>query len=422
MTQSISPPQEPIDSAIAEKKKGKPSPRVLIPVALLLIGAGVTTWFFLLPHLETKALRLTGRIEGYEIDLGAKVAGRIESVAVREGDAVHENQVIVKLDDAEIQAQLQGADARLDSIRKQEEQARLQINILESQIMENKLSLQQAKGDAKGQIFQAESSVASVQAQLNQAIAQVEQAKSELKLARINRDRYTKLVAEGAVTQQQFDQAQTSFETAFATLKSHQASVDSYRKLVNSAQGQLTQAQSAGLNPSIRNAQLSGLRTQLAQTRLKLAAAQADVSNAKASQRETKAQIAYLNVKSPIEGVVISRIVEPGAVVTTGKTLLTMIDPKTVYLRGFIPQGEIGKLRVGQSANVFLDSAPKEALSGNIAAIDTQASFTPENIYFQQDRVKQVFGVKITINNPNGLAKPGMPADAEIIIAPEAKK
>lgn len=422
MTQLISPPQEPIDGAVPEKKKGKPSPRLLIPIALLLIGAGVTTWFFLSPHSETNALRLSGRIEGYETDVGAKVAGRIESVAVREGDVVRKNQVIVKLDDAEIQAQLQGAEARLDSIRKQEEQARLQINILESQIIENQLTLQQARGDAKGQIFQAESSVASVQAQLNQAIAQVEQAKSELKLARMNRDRYTKLVAEGAVTQQQFDQAQTSFETAFATLKSHQASVDSYRKLVNSAQGQLTQAQSTGLNPSIRNAQLTGLRTQLAQTRLKLAAAQADVANAKASQQETKAQIAYLNVKSPIEGVVISRNVEPGAVVTAGKTLLTVIDPKTVYLRGFIPQGEIGKLRVGQSAKVFLDSAPKESLSGKVAAVDTEASFTPENIYFQQDRVKQVFGVKITIDNPNGFAKPGMPADGEITITPEAKK
>ena len=422
MTQLISPPQEPIDGAVPEKKKGKLSSAVLIPVALLLIGAGVATWFFLLPHSETNALRLSGRIEGYETDIGAKVAGRIESVAVREGDAVHKDQVIVKLDDAEIQAQLQGADARLDSIRKQEEQARLQINILESQIMENQLSLQQARGDAKGQIFQAESSVASSQAQLNQAIAQVEQAKSELKLTQINRDRYTKLVADGAVTQQQFDQAQTSLETALATLKSRQAAVDSYRKLVNSAQGQLTQAQSTALNPSIRNAQLGGLRAQLAQTRLKLAASQADVANAKASQQETKAQIAYLNVKSPIEGVVVSRSVEPGAVVTTGKTLLTVIDPKTVYLRGFIPQGEIGKLRVGQLAKVFLDSAPKEPLSAKIAAVDTEASFTPENIYFQQDRVKQVFGVKITIDNPNGFAKPGMPADAEISIVPEAKK
>ncbi|MBE8966692.1 HlyD family efflux transporter periplasmic adaptor subunit [Nostocales cyanobacterium LEGE 12452] len=417
MTKSLLTPQESIGITALVKQKRKLLFGLLVLLSLLLAGVGVTTRYFLSSNSQISTLSVSGRIEGYETDIGTKVAGRIESVAVREGDTVHKDQVIVKLDDAEIQAQLQGADARLDSIRKQEEQARLQINILESQIIENQFSLQQAKEDAKGKIFQAESSVASSEAQLNQAIAQVEQAKSELKFAQINRDRYAKLVAEGAVAQQQFDQAQTSFETALATLKSRQAAVDSYRKLVNSAQGQLTQAQSAGLNPSIRNAQLSGLSTQLAQTRLQLAAAQADVSNAKASQRETKAQIAYLNVKSPIEGVVVSRSVEPGAVVTTGKTLLTVIDPKTVYLRGFIPQGDIGKVRVGQLAKVFLDSAPKKALSAKIAAIDTQASFTPENIYFQQDRVKQVFGVKITIDNPDGFAKPGMPADAEIDIA-----
>ncbi|OUL28148.1 efflux RND transporter periplasmic adaptor subunit [Nostoc sp. 106C] len=422
MAQPLSPPQEPFDTTASDKGKRKLSPRLLIPVGLLLTGIGILTSYLISSHSEANTLRVSGRIEGYETDIGAKVAGRIESVAVREGDEVHKGQVIVKLDDAEIQAQLKGASARVDAMQKQEEQARLQISFLESQILENRLTLQQAMGDAKGRIFQAESSVASSQAQLNQAIAQVEQAKSELRLTQMNRDRYAKLVKQGAITRQQFDQAQTSWESALANLRSRQAAVDSFRKLVNSAQGQLTQAQSIGLNPSIRSTQLSGLNTQLAQTRLKLAAAQADVTNAKASQQEMKAKISDLNVISPINGVVVSRSVEPGAVVTTGKTLLTVIDPKTVYLRAFVPQGNIGKVRVGQEAKIFLDSAPKQPLSAKIAAIDTQASFTPENIYFQQDRVKQVFGVKIAIDNPAGLAKPGMPADTEINITPEAGK
>jgi HlyD family secretion protein len=422
MVQPLSPTQEPFDTTAPAKGKRKLSPRLLIPVGLLLTGIGISTSYLISSRSEANILRVSGRIEGYETDIGAKVAGRIESVAVREGDEVRKGQVIVKLDDAEIQAQLKGSSARVDAMQKQEEQARLQISILENQILENLLTLQQSMGDAKGRIFQAESSVASSQAQLNQAIAQVEQAKSELKLAQMNRDRYAKLVKQGAVTKQEFDQAQTNWETALANLRSRQAAVNSYSKLVNSAQGQLTQAQSTGLNPSIKNAQLSGLRTQLAQTRLKLAAAQADVANAKASQQEMKAKVSDLNVISPIKGVVVSRSIEPGAVVTTGKTLLTVIDPKSVYLRAFIPQGNIGKVRLGQEAQIFLDSAPKQPLSAKIAAIDTQASFTPENIYFQQDRVKQVFGVKITIDNPAGLAKPGMPADAEINITPEAEK
>ncbi len=422
MAQSLSPPQETAETAALPKPKRKFSPRVLIPLGLLLTGVGVSTWYFLSLPKPGEPLRVSGRIEGYETDIGAKVAGRIEAVAVREGDQVRKGQVIVQLDDEQIEAQLKGATARLVSTQQQELQARLQINLLETQIQEQALNLEQAQGDAKGRIFQAESSVAASAAQFNQAEAQLQQAKSELKLAQTNRDRFAKLLADGAVTQQQFDQAQTTWETAQSAVRSRQASVDSFRKLVDSAQGQLLQAQTTALNPSIRNTQMAGLRTQLAQTRLKLAAAQAEVVNAKAAQQETQTKIADLNIISPIDGVVTTRIVEPGVVVTTGKTLLTVINPNTVYLRGYIPEGDIGKVRVGQQAKVFLDSAPDKPLSARISAIDTQASFTPENIYFREDRVKQVFGVKISLDNPDGFAKPGMPADAEIVLAPEAKK
>ncbi len=422
MAQSLSPPQETAETAALPKPKRKFSPRVLIPLGLLLTGVGVSTWYFLSLPKPGEPLRVSGRIEGYETDIGAKVAGRIEAVAVREGDQVRKGQVIVQLDDEQIEAQLKGATARLVSTQQQELQARLQINLLETQIQEQALNLEQAQGDAKGRIFQAESSVAASAAQFNQAEAQLQQAQSELKLAQTNRDRFAKLVADGAVTQQQFDQAQTTWETAQSAVRSRQASVDSFRKLVDSAQGQLLQAQTTALNPSIRNTQMAGLRTQLAQTRLKLAAAQAEVVNAKAAQQETQTKIADLNIISPIDGVVTTRIVEPGVVVTTGKTLLTVINPNTVYLRGYIPEGDIGKVRVGQQAKVFLDSAPDKPLSARISAIDTQASFTPENIYFREDRVKQVFGVKISLDNPDGFAKPGMPADAEIALAPEAKK
>lgn len=395
-------------------------PLIFILFSLLITGVGLFIWKSRVNIKEP--LRASGRIEGYETDIGAKVGGRIQSVAVREGDPIRKGQVLVKLDDTEIQAQLVGAGARVDVSQQQEQQARLQINFIESQIEETQLSLQQALGDARGKIFESESSLASTQAQLNQAMAQLEQAKSELKLAQLNRDRFTSLVTQGAITRQQFDQAQTRWETAQATVKSQQAAVDSFRKLINSAQGQLTQAKTTGLNPAIRNKQLAGLRTQLAQARLKLAAAQADVVNAKAAQKEIKAKITDLNVISPIDGVAISRTVEPGTVVAAGKTLLTVINPNTTYLRAFIPQGEIGKITVGQRAKVFLDSAPKQPLNAKITAVDTLASFTPENVYFQEDRVKQVFGVKISIDNPADLAKPGMPADAEINIVSTAEK
>lgn len=418
MTQSLSKPQpdqlEQPDQPQPEKPKRKIKPLLLIPLLLGLIAGGVGIWYgWFRPQPE--GLELSGRIEGYETDIGARVAGRVESVAVREGERVRKGQVIVQLDDAQVQAQLQGAIARIKAAEQQVEQANLQIGVINSQIQEAQLNYQQSQGSAEGQISQSQAQVATAQAQLSQAQAQVKQAQAELNLAKVNRDRYAQLVKQGAVARQQFDQAQTSYETALSTLNARKSALTAAQKQVNAAQGQLTQAQTTSLNPEIRNTQLDALRKQLAQQQSQLKVAQAEVASAQAAQQEIQAQMGYLKVVSPIDGVVTTRSVEPGEVVTNGRILLSVINLGEVYLRGFIPEGEIGQVRVGQPARVYLDSAPDQGLAAQVAQVDPQASFTPENIYFRQDRVQQVFGVKLRIDSPAGFAKPGMPADGEIL-------
>lgn len=388
--------------------------RLLIAIVLLLLGAGAVTWYFL-TRSNSKDLRFSGRLEGYETDVGSKVAGRIEQVTVREGADVKKGQLLAKLDDDEVRAQLSGAEAKLRSAQQQEQNAQLQINVLESQIAEARLKLRQSQGDTSGRVSQAEAQVASAIAQLRQAEAQVTEAQAQLELARQDRDRYAQLSQQGASSQQRFDQANASFRTAQATLVSRQAAVTAAQRQVNAAQGQLTQSQSTTLNPDINQAQVARLNTQLEQSRAQLAAARADVANAKAARQQIQAQLNYLTVNSPIDGVVTARSVEPGVVVSAGKVLLSLLNLNTVYLRGYVPEGEIGRVRVGQRARVFLDSAPDRPLDAHVSAIDSQASFTPENIYFRQDRVQQVFGVRLTIDHPGGFAKPGMPADAEIL-------
>ncbi|NEO42650.1 MAG: HlyD family efflux transporter periplasmic adaptor subunit [Moorea sp. SIO4A3] len=396
------------------KPKPQIYPLLLMLLGLILAGIAVSSKYFGSTS-QDRTILLSGRLEGDETDIGTKVGGRVNFVAVQEGKEVNKDQNIVRLDDQEIKAQLKGATARLVSAQQQELKARLQINLVESQILEVQLNLKKAQEDTRGQVLQAEASVAANIAQLNQAFAKLEEAQSELNLAKANRDRFAQLVEQGAISKQRFDQAQTTFEKAQATVKASQASVNAIGKLVNVAQGQLVQAQTSTLNPEIINAQLSRLQTQLAQARLQLAMVKAEVEIAKAFQQEIKSKISDLEIASPIDGVVITRLVEPGEIVSAGQTLLTVIDPNNVYLRGYVPQGDIGKIRVGQKAKVFLDSDPDQPLSATVTTIDSQASFTPENIYFREDRVRQVFGIKITIDNPGGFAKPGMPADAEII-------
>jgi HlyD family secretion protein len=370
-------------------------------VAIVAIGTAI--WYFLSRPIDHD-LQVSGRIEGYETDVGAKTGGRVDFIAVREGDAVKQGQLLVRINDDEVQAQLRGAAARVAAAQKQAQQAQLQVTVIENQMRESQLNVLQSQQDNQGRIYQAQSNVATTEAQLKQT-------QSQLRLAKLDRDRYAQLVKEGAVTQQQFDQSQTNYETALAT-------VESTQKQVDAARGALALAQSSSLNPYIRGAQLSALSQQRKQAYAQLQAAQADIKNALAAQQQIQAQISYLNIASPINGVVTARSVEPGAVVSTGKTVLSLINLNTVYLRGFVPEGDIGRIRVGQSAKVFLDSDPKhkQPLTAKVTAIDPQASFTPENIYFRDDRVRQVFGVKLAIENPSGFAKPGMPADGEIVL------
>jgi HlyD family secretion protein len=385
-----------------------------------IAGGGITLcaialpiyYFLMLP--KPMGLQLSGRIEGYETDIGAKIPGRVNFVAVREGDAVKQGQVIAKLEDAELQAQFQGATAKLSAAQQQIQQAQLNLSIISNQLEEAQMNWQQAQGDSQGKVAQAQSIVAAAEAERGRTQALLEEAVSAANLAKINRDRAAELRQAGAYSQQQLDQAQMTYETSQAKVRSAQSALNATQKQVNATQGALVQAQTTSFNPDITQSRIEALQKQMDIARSQLKAAQAEVQTAEAARQQIQAQLAYLTVVSPIDGVVMARSVEPGAIVGSGRTLLTVINPDAVYLRGYVPEGEIGRIKVGQAAQVWLDSNPKQPLSAQVSAIDTQASFTPENVYFKQDRVEQVFGVKLSIEQPNGFAKPGMPADAEI--------
>lgn len=416
MTQVASAEAKSPKPAQTGKAKGlKSKLKFIVPLVLVMVAVGVGLRYWL-TRPEDGVIELSGRIEGYETDLGAKVGGRVTEVTVREGDSVEAGQVIARLDDAELQARLEAAQAQVAAAQQQVNQAQLQVSVVDSQIQEAQLTLQQSQGDATGRVNQSEATVATTRAQLAEAQARVQEAQSTLELARSDRDRFATLVEQGAIPQQQFDQAQTRFATAQDTLAARQSAVAAAQQQVSAAQGALTQAQTSELNPDIRTAQISRLQTQRSQAEAQLAAAQADLKQAQAAEAEIVARLDDLAIASPIAGVVLSRTVEPGEVISVGTTVLTVVNLGDVYLRGYIPEGQVGKVRVGQPAQVFLDSAPAQPLEAEVAAVDTEASFTPENIYFKDDRVNQVFGLRLSIENPAGFAKPGMPADGEILL------
>ncbi|MEB3289799.1 MAG: HlyD family efflux transporter periplasmic adaptor subunit [Leptolyngbya sp.] len=411
-----SSPQAPAGGSGANHAdRRKPKLVMALPLVLLL-GVGAAGLRYWLTPADDSVIDLSGRIEADETNLGAKVGGRIVDITVREGDPVTVGQVVARLDDAALQAQVAAAQAQVAAAQQQVNQAQLQVAVVESQIQEAQLALQQAEGDTAGRVNQAAAQVATAQAQFAEAQARVQETQAALAQAQADRNRLSTLVAQGAIPQQQFDQIQTLVATTQETLKARQAAVTAAQQQVIAAQGSLTQTQTTQLNPDLRTAQIQRLQTQQNQARAQLAGAEANLRQAQAAQAEVEARRDDLTITSPIAGIVSTRLVEPGEVIAPGARVLTLVDLDAVYLRGFIPQGEVGRVRVGQAANVFLDSAPDQPLAARVTAVDTEASFTPENIYFRDDRVTQVFGLRLTIDQPGGFAKPGMPADGEILL------
>ncbi len=416
------------DSAIASapqsleaplSPKPKPSRRWLWllagTVAIAGIGGGA---YWLLRPQASSAIALSGRIEGYETDVSTQGAGRVEAVTVREGATVTKGQLLVRLDDEEIRSELAAVTSQLEAAKQREAEARLQISVLESQIADAQLNLQQSEGDTEGKVAEAEALVATAQAVLSQEKARVKEAEALRAQAQVDRDRYARLASLGAETQQRADLAQTALNTAQAAVASREAAVVAARRAVEIAQGKLTQAQTTTLNPDRQVTNISRLQAQRDQARVALLGAQADVKTAEANRQLIQSRLNHLTVNSPINGVVTTRSVEPGTVVLPSRPLLRIVDLNQVYMRGFIPGGQIVQIRVGQPARVYLDNDPRHQnpLKATVTAIDAKASFTPENIYFQRDRVEQVFGVRLSIDQPGGFAKPGMPADAEILL------
>jgi HlyD family secretion protein len=420
MTHLLNAPKtttQPAEVLSPEPKRPTRKWRWILVFALAMGGIGAGLWYGFFRPKSDSLIQFNGRIEGYETDVSTKGAGRVEAVTVREGATVKKGQLLVRLSDEEVSSELQAAVSQVNAAKQREATARLQILAAEAQVADAKLNLQQSEGDTTGKVAESEALVGTAQAFLAQEEARVGEAEAFLNQTQVDRDRYANLANQGAETQQRYDLAKTAHITAQAALKSRLAAVEGARQAIGIAQGKLIQSRTTSFNPDRQQTNVSRLQTELSQARTLLAVAQADVKTAEANRQLIQNRLDNLTVKSPIDGVVTTRSVEPGTVVLPSRPLMRIVNLNQVYMRGFIAGEELGKIRVGQVARVYLDNDPKHQhpLAATIAAIDAKASFTPENVYFQKDRVEQVFGIKLRLEQPGGFAKPGMPADAEIV-------
>ncbi len=412
-------------------------PFFIIPLLLLVAVGGFLVWYFVLRQTKVPAnlIEVSGRLESDDATIAPKTSGKIKEITVREGDQVKAGQVIAILDDEQLRAREDQAQAVVTQAEARVRRAQQQISVLQSQREQSQLSVGQAKLDAQGrvsqaeaQILQAQAQVAQVQSQVAQTEAQLEQAKTNLLQARYDEEKNHRLFNSGDVSERQYRQAKTVADLQANVVRAQQKQVEVARGALNVARGALSVAR-AGLttakanlsNPLIRIAQTATIDEQITQAQSDIDSANADAERARAQLREAQTNRNDLNIVAPFDGTVATRSVEPGEIVSPGMPILTLVNFKAVYLRAFVPESEIGRVRIGQMARVYLDSNPNQPVEAEVVRIDPEAMFTPENTYFRNERVKQVVGVKLIIKNPNGFAKPGMPADGEILVEGEWK-
>jgi len=146
------------------------------------------------------------------------------------------------------------------------------------------------------------------------------------------------------------------------------------------------------------------------------ARARVDVSAAGVSLAETRLAQAVLT--APMAGLVLAKHAEPGEMLAAGAPVVTVARMDEVWLRGYIPEAEVGLVAIGQRARVTADAWPGRILEGRVSFISSEAEFTPKNVQTEKERVKLVYRIKITLPNPKGELKPGMPVDAVIVTTP----
>ncbi len=389
------------DAKVNKSNSGKLKKIIIALVTVTLAGGAI--WYFVIrkPAGPKNLIKVSGRIEGDDATVSTKIAGRIREIQVREGDSVKVGQVIAVIDDDQVNAREEQEQSRVRQAEARVSSAQQQIAVLSAQLEESTIGVDQAKVDAQGRVSQAEAQVAQAEAELAKAEADYNQA-------RYDEERYTTLASDGDVPERTGRQARS-------TADAHAAAVRAAKRQVDVAKGSLMMAKANLSNAAMRTSQATAIRQQIIQAQSEISAAQYEEEMAKAKLKEVQADRADLQILAPIDGTVATRSAEPGEVVAAGTPLITLVNLNAVYLRGFIPEGEIGRVRAGQTARVYLDSAPTHALEAVVSRIDPEASFTPENTYFKDDRMKQVVGVKLMLKGASGYAKPGMPADGEVV-------
>jgi len=361
-------------------------------------------WGFSRLYLQNKQeaglIHASGRIEGTEVTVGTKVAGRLERLLVEEGGSVERGSLLAEISSGEIRARWERAQAAISVTERNLSRQAENVQYWDHKVREAETSLELARKQIEDQIAEAEASLGAAMAALARAEANLDWWQKESR-------RLEDLFRQGMVSAQSLDNAKSS-------LQASAAEVDQLRKEKERAQAALRLAQNARLQIEIRQKEKAAALSMRSQAKEGMEGARMEMKMAEAAAKEAQAILEDCRIVAPISGTVMTKIAEEGEVLAAGRPILTLIDLTDIYLKVYIPEVEIGKIRLGNLARIAVDAYPNRFFEAKVTQISQQAEFTPKNVETKQERVNLVFAVKLTADHPEGLLKPGMPADGVI--------
>jgi multidrug resistance efflux pump len=380
----------------------------------------------------------SGTIEAETVVVTAELGGRIVELKVDEGDEVTAGQVLVELDKAGLLAQQAQLEAALATAKANLALVRAPARTEDITAARAQLTQAEVAWDGARLTWQRAGALVNnpneLQARINQAQARVTEAESNLELAQVNLKRMD-IQAEAAgrnqsdhaalvqneVAQYQLQAARTGIELAEMALAGTKRQVEHLVRLRERpwpliAQANVAAAVTQQAEAAIFAAEANLVAVKAGPTPEDIAIAQAQVLEAEATLAAVDVQLAKQTLIAPRDGLVSQKLVESGELATPGAVLLKLDDIETVELTVYIPETQIGQVKIGQKAQVYVDAYAGESLAGAVSFMAHEAEFTPRNVQTQQERVNLVFAVKIKLDNADHRLKPGMPADAESLL------
>jgi membrane fusion protein YbhG len=361
----------------------------------LLILATLAATALVYSQYRSGPLKVSGFVEAYEIRIGSRVGGRVQKVLVDEGAVVKKGETLVVLEPydldalrAQAAAELAARTADYDRLKagyRAEEigQAAAQRDRLTAQLerWEN--------GPRKPEIAEAEASV--------------QLAEAQFKLAEQLLRRTERLVAQNASTEEELEQDRTAARVAQSTVNERKAAlallVEGTRpEVIAEAKAQLEDARQAWLLKH------NGYRPE------EIAQAKAAAEAAAAALKAIDERITELTIEAPMDAVVEAVDLRPGDLVSPNAPVLSLMDKSLLWIRAYVPEKHLD-LRIGQEVPITVDSFPKERFRGHISFVAREAEFTPSNVQTPEERSKQVFRIKVTLDEGLDRLRPGMSAD-----------